>query len=170
MIRICVFILAFVPTSVFAEPFSFPSSELPVGPRVKLSALVDRDFAYPGDHFKLYLSVQIEEGWHIYSLQPMQGNELLATRIKLEDNFFASKKHWHESPTHLIRDDAQQKMVKGHINTAEFNKSFRVPQGFDPGNYLIKGVLVYKACDNTLCTLPKSLPFSSRVQIRKRDS
>ena len=169
MIRILVFILAFIPVSVFAEPFSFPTSNLPVGPRVKISVLVDRDFAYPGGYFKLYLSVQIEEGWHIYSLQPMEGNELLATQIKLEDDVFANQKNWQESPTHLIQDDAQQKMVKGHINTAEFNKSFHVPQSFDPGDYLIKGEVIYKACDNSLCTLPQSLPFSSRVHV-KQDS
>jgi len=52
--------------------------------------MADSDPVHPGDRFKLYLSVQIEEGWHIYSLQPLDGNELLATQIILEDNVFES--------------------------------------------------------------------------------
>jgi DsbC/DsbD-like thiol-disulfide interchange protein len=107
MIRILIFILAIFPVSVFAKSFPFSKSNISSNPSVKLNMTVDRDLAYPGDHFKLYLSVQIEEGWHIYSLRPMDGNELLATQIVLEDNSFKSQKHWHESPIHLIQDEAQ---------------------------------------------------------------
>jgi DsbC/DsbD-like thiol-disulfide interchange protein len=168
MIRILIFILAgmIVPVTTFAEPipFSTPGAP-PSGPRIKLSTVTDRDSVYPGDRFKLYLSVQIEEGWHIYSLQPLNGNELLATQIILKDNIFESQKRWQESPTHLIQDDAQAKLVKGHVSTAEFHNSFRVPKNFKSGNHSIKGELLYRACDNNLCTLPQSLPFSSRIHV-----
>ena len=126
---------------------------------------MDRDPAYPGDRFKLYMSVQIKEGWHIYSLQPMDGNELLATQIMIDDNIFEGQKHWQESPTLLIQDDAQQKLVKGHVTTAEFYNSFRVPENTRPANYLIKGKLLYQACDNNLCTLPESIPFDSQIRV-----
>ena len=126
---------------------------------------VDRYLAYPGDHFKLYLSVQIEEGWHIYSLRPMDGNELLATEIMLEDNSFKSQKYWHESPIHLIQDEAQEKLVKGHVKTAEFYNSFRVPINLTLGNHSIKGKLLYKACNNSLCTLPQSLSFATHIHV-----
>ncbi|MBC8287818.1 MAG: hypothetical protein H8E42_10145 [Nitrospinae bacterium] len=127
--------------------------------------VVDKNPVYPGGHFKLYLSAQIEEGWHIYSLQPLDGNELLATQITLEDNVFESQEHWQESPTRLIQDDAQEKLVKGHVNTAEFYNSFRVPKKLRSGNHFIKGKFSYKACDNNLCTLPQSLPFTSPVHV-----
>ena len=165
MIRILIFILAIFPVSVFAKSFPFSKSNISSNPSVKLNMTVDRDLAYPGDHFKLYLSVQIEEGWHIYSLQPMDGNELLATQIVIDDNIFEGQKCWQESPTSLIQDDAQQKLVKGHINTAEFYNSFRVPENTRSGNYSIKGKLLYQACDNNLCTLPESLPFDSQVRV-----
>ena len=164
MIRILIFILVLLPTHLCAEPNPF-STPLPSGPGIKLSALTDRDSANPGDRFDLYLSVQIEEGWHIYSLQPLDGNELLATQISLADDIFESAEPWKESPTHLIQDDAQAKMVKGHTFTAEFQKSFYVPEKIKPGSYSIKGNLLYRACDNKLCTLPQSLPFVTRVQV-----
>jgi len=81
--------------------------------------MADSDPVYPGDRFKLYLSVQIEEDWHIYSLQPLDGNELLATQIILDDNVFESAGDWQESSPSLIQDDAQAKLVKAHTNIAE---------------------------------------------------
>ena len=165
MIRILIFILAIFPVSVFAKPFPFSKSNIFSNPSVKLNMTLDRDSAYPGDHFKLYLSVQIEEGWHIYSLQPMDGNELLATEIMLEDNSFESQKNWQESPIHLIQDKAQEKLVKGHVETAEFYNSFRVPINLTSGNHSIKGKLLYKACNNSLCTLPQSLSFESHIHV-----
>ena len=163
MIRILIFTLAGILVHSFAEPGPFSTLEPSSGPGIKISALADN--VHPGGRFKLYLSVEIEEGWHIYSLHPLGGNELLATQIILEDNVFESTGPWQESPPSLIQDDAQEKLVRGHTTTAEFHKSFRAHKKFDTGSYPINGKLVYRACDNKLCTLPQSLPFGSQVHI-----
>ena len=170
MIRILFYILTgfLIPVSAFAESFPFSSPTHWSGPGIKLNTMTDRDLAYPGDRFKLYISVEVEEGWHIYSLQPMDGNELLATQIILEDHVFESQNLWQESPTRLIQDDAQQKIVKGHVTTAEFNNSFRVPENSKSGNYFLKGKLLYRACDNNLCTLPQILTFDSQIRVAVR--
>jgi hypothetical protein len=166
MIRLLIFILAgmIAPVQLCAESTLF-SNPLPSGPGIKLNSLADPAPVYPGGRFRLYLSAQIEEGWHIYSLKPLDGNEMLATRIIIEESVFETVGHWEESPPHLIQDDAQAKMVKGHTFTAEFQKSFYVPEKIKPGSYSIKGNLLYRACDNKLCTLPQSLPFVTRVQV-----
>lgn len=165
MIRILIFTLAGMFVHSFAEPGLFSTPGLPSGPRIKLDTMADRDPVYPGDGFKLYLSVQIEEGWHIYSLQPLDGNELLATQIFLEDNVFESSGDWQESSPSLIQDDAQAKRVKAHTHIAEFHKNFHIPENFNPGSYRINGKLRYRACDNKLCTLPQNLPFVSRIHV-----
>jgi hypothetical protein len=167
MFRILIFILVELipPVFAFAESSPFSSPSISSGPGIRLNMIMDRDPAYPGDRFKLYMSVQIKEGWHIYSLQPMDENKLLATQIMIDENIFEGQKHWQESPTRLIQDDAQQKLVKAHITTAEFRNSFRVPENTRSGNYSIKGKLLYQACDNNLCTLPKSLLFASQVHV-----
>ena len=165
MIRILIVTLAGMFVHSFAEPGPFSTPGLPSGPRIKLDTMADRDPVYPGDGFKLYLSVQIEEGWHIYSLQPLDGNELLATQIFLEDNVFESSGDWQESSPSLIQDDAQAKRVKAHTHIAEFHKNFHIPENFNPGSYRINGKLHYRACDNKLCTLPQRLPFVSRIYV-----
>ena len=165
MIRILIFTLAGMFVHSFAEPGPFSTPGLPSGPRIKLGTMADRDPVYPGDGFKLYLSVQIEEGWHISSLHPLDGNELLATQIFLEDNVFESSGDWQESSPSLIQDDAQAKRVKAHTHIAEFHKNFHIPENFNPGSYRINGKLHYRACDNKLCTLPQNLPFVSRIHV-----
>ena len=165
MIRILIFTLAGMFVHSFAEPGPFSTPGLPSSPRIKIDTMADRDPVYPGDGFKLYLSVQIEEGWHIYSLQPLDGNELLATQIFLEDNVFESSGDWQESSPSLIQDDAQAKRVKAHTHIAEFHKNFHIPENFNPGSYRINGKLHYRACDNKLCTLPQNLPFVSRIHV-----
>ena len=86
-------------------------------------------------------------------------------QIILDDNSFESQKRWQESSIHLIQDEAQEKIVKGHVKTAEFYNSFRVPNNLVSGNHSIKGELLYKACNNSLCTLPQSLSFESQVRV-----
>ena len=165
MTRILIFTLVGMFVHSSAEPGPFSTPGLPSGPRIKLNTMADSDPVYPGDRFKLYLSVQIEEDWHIYSLQPLDGNELLATQIFLEDNVFESSGDWQESSPSLIQDDAQAKRVKAHTHIAEFHKNFHIPENFNPGSYRINGKLHYRACDNKLCTLPQNLPFVSRIHV-----
>lgn len=170
MIRNLIFILALLAfpvygwSSPFSNPLATPQSSL--SPKINIKPLVESNPASPGDPFRLYLSVEIEEGWHIYSLQPLAGNELLATQIILEDNVFDDGvEHWQESPVSLIQDDAQDRVVKGHRVTAEFHKDLYVPKNFSSGRYPINGRLIYRACDNKLCTLPKSSPFASWIDV-----
>lgn len=164
MIRILVFTLATLFVYIPAESTPFPAFKS-LGPRIKLNAMTDRDSVHSGDEIRLYLSVQIEEGWHIYSLHPLDGNELLATQIILEKNAFQSIGDWQESKAHLIQDDAQDKLVKGHTATVEFYRDFIVPEKIISGSYCLKGKLLYRACDNKLCTLPQGISFDSPIQV-----
>lgn len=171
MIRILIVILAGLvfPPQSFSEPYLFSNPSGLSDPQIKLNVLVDKDTVQPEDSFRIYLSAQMEEGWHIYSLEPLDGNELLATQIILDEEIFESSEDWQESPTSLIQDDAQEKMVKAHTATAEFFKSFYVSENFTSGNYTINGKLLYRACNNKLCTLPKSLPFTARIRVASMD-
>ena len=83
----------------------------------------------------------------------------------MNDKTFEDVTLWNESATQLMHDGAQAKIVKGHISTAEFSKQFRVSDKMTSGNYPIRGNLIYRACDNRMCTLPQSLFFESWIRI-----
>jgi DsbC/DsbD-like thiol-disulfide interchange protein len=151
------------PYALFATPL-FNHSQA-VLPQIKINVLTNKSVVFPGEKFKFFMSVLIEEGWHIYSLLPLKGSELLATQILMDENAFQEQENWQEPEPVLIQDEAVGKMVKGHKGNVEFSKIFKVPVDIKTGNYLIKGRLVYRACDNQICTLPQEFPFNSSLQI-----
>ena len=134
-------------------------------PQIKINVLTSKSMVFPGEEFKFYMSVLIEEGWHIYSLLPLKGSELLATKILIDKNVFQEKEGWREPESMLIQDGAVGKMVKGHKGNVEFSRTYIVPVDVDVGTYPLNGRLVYRACNNQICTLPQELPFNTSLQI-----
>ena len=123
---------------------------------------------FPGEEFKFYMSVLIEEGWHIYSLLPLKGSELLATKILIDKNVFQEKEGWREPGSMLIQDGAVGKIVKGHKGNVEFSRTYIVPFEVDAGTYPLNGRLVYRACDNQVCTLPQEFLFNTVLQVSSK--
>ena len=162
-VLILLFFIFLFPHILFANPL-FNRSQA-VLPQIKINVLTNKSMVYPGEKFKFFVSVLIEEGWHIYSILPLKGSELLATQILMNGNAFQDHETWQESDPALIKDEAVGKMVKGHKGNVEFSKTFHVPVDIETGQYLIKGRLVYRACDNQICTLPQEFPFNTSLQI-----
>ena len=136
----------------------------PALPQIKINVLTSKSMVFPGEEFKFYMSVLIEEGWHIYSLLPLKGSELLATKILIDKNVFQEKEGWREPGSMLIQDGAVGKMVKGHKGNVEFSRTYIVPVDVDLGKYPLNGRLVYRACDNQTCTLPQEFLFNTVLQ------
>jgi hypothetical protein len=157
-----IFIFLF-PLALFANP-PFDRSQAAL-PQIKINVLTNKSVVFPGEEFKFYMSVLIEEGWHIYSLSPLKGSEILATQILINENVFHEQGEWQEPEPVLIQDEAIGEMVKGHIGNVEFSKTYNVPVYIEADRYPITGRLVYRACDNQICTLPQEFPFNTTLQI-----
>ncbi len=114
------------------------------------------------------MSIIVEEGWHIYSLFPLTGNETLATQILMDKNSFLEKGFWKEPKPVLIQDGAVGKMVKGHKGNIEFSKTYLVPLDAVTDSHSIDGRLVFRACDNQTCTLPQEFPFHTTIKVNSR--
>ena len=140
----------------------------PALPQIKINVLTSKSMVFPGEEFKFYMSVLIEEGWHIYSLLPLKGSELLATKILIDKNVFQEKEGWREPESMLIQDGAVGKMVKGHKGNVAFSRTYIVPVDVDAGKYPLNGRLVYRACDNQICTLPQEFIFNTVLQVSSK--
>ena len=160
-----VFIFLF-PHALFAN--SLFNRTPAVLPQIKINVLTNKSVVFPGEKFKFFMSVLIEEGWHIYSLVPLKGSELLATQILMNENAFQEQGTWQEPEPVLIQDEAVGKMVKGHKGNVEFSRTYNVPVDIEAGKYPIKGRLVYRACDNQICTLPQEFPFNTTLQVSRK--
>ena len=168
-IFIILFVLILFPSYLFAKsPFDHKDNHDPVLPRIKIKVLPSKSVVLPGEEFKFYISVILEEGWHIYSLSPFLGNEMLETKVLMDEKIFKGQGVWKEPKPILIRDGAVGKIVKGHKGNIEFSRTYLVPNDLDENKYFLKGELVVRTCNNKVCVLPQELLFSSVVQVKKR--
>jgi DsbC/DsbD-like thiol-disulfide interchange protein len=162
-----IFILIFLfPLALFANPF-FDRSKASL-PKIKINVLTNKSVIFLGEQFKIYMSILIEEGWHIYSLSPLKGSELLATQILIDENVFQEQEGWREPEPELIKDEAVGEIVKGHKGNVEFSRTYNVPTDAEAGKYFIKGRLLYRACDNQICTLEQEFPFNTTLQVSRK--
>jgi len=165
-IFLILFFLFLFPFPVIAEsPFgSLKRSDLFL-PSIKINVLTNKTFVSQGEKFKFHLSVLIEKGWHIYSLKPFQGSKSLTTQILMDKNNFQEQGDWKGPDPILIKDQALGKMVKGYKGHIEFSKTYQVPINAVPQVYSLGGNLVFRACDNQICTIPRKFPFHTKIQV-----
>ena len=168
-----VFIILFIIFSsslpLFAKsPFDQLENSNPLYTPIKISALTNKSVVFPGDEFKFYLSIIVKTDWHIYSLSPLEGNEFLRTQIFIDENVFRKKSAWKESKPVLIQDGAIRRMVNGHKGNVEFSKTYLVPAEVEVDKHSINGKLIFRACDNHICTLPQELPFHASILVTNK--
>ena len=151
---------------IFAgSPFS--SLKTPVAFPIRVSLLIDKTPVYKREKFKLHLSILVEEGWHIYSLQPLQGSDSLATQILMDKNSFHSQSDWKGPDPVLIKDGALGKIVKGYKGHIEFSKTYLVPDNIGTQVHSVAGNIIFRACNNRICTLPRKLPFRKKISVKE---
>ena len=165
-VLIILFVFIFFSSLLFAKS-PFDVKQKTFSPSIKVSVLPSKSVVLPGEEFKFYISVIVEEGWHIYSLSPFKGSELLKTRIVMDEHVFEERGVWKEPNPILIQDGAIGKMVKGHKGNVEFSRTYFVPDELANKKYSLKGKLVVRSCDNQICSLPQNFPFWSVIQVKK---
>ena len=165
-IFLILFFLLLFPFQVIAEsPFvDLKSSNLFLSP-IKLKVLTNKTIVSHGQEFKFHLSILIKKGWHIYALKPFHGNESLTTQILMDKNNFQEQGDWKGPDPILIKDGALGKLVKGHKGRIEFSKTYLVPISVVPKVYSLTGNLVFRACNNQVCTLPRKFPFNTEIEV-----
>ncbi len=147
------------------QQFNLPFDHQQTNHDVRIWAISDLSQAKPGESFNLYVRVELEKGWHIYSLEAQGDGAGLATTIRTEENLFFGQGKWHEPDPEIILDRALDKVVKSHRGGVEFRRTYLVNAGLKPGIYPINGIIRFRACDNKVCTLPKGIPFNTKMKV-----
>ena len=132
----------------------------------KLTAIVDPQSVKPGSRFTLYIKVELSAGWHIYSLYS-KGVEKqpLATKIFLNSDIFVPNGLWEETPYVMEWDGALGKVVKTHQQVVEFRRWYSPVESLDSGLYQIRGDVVFRACNNKVCNLPKKISYGVKIDV-----
>jgi hypothetical protein len=133
--------------------------------QVKVKSTISPAKIKPGGKFKLHVQVSVDKGWHIYSINLREENKMLATTLHLRPNQFLPVGGWNESQPTIRVDKVLQKVLKTHESMVDFVHEFQVPDSVTQGSFSLKGEVIYRVCDNNVCSLPQKMPFTSKVQI-----
>ena len=132
----------------------------------KLTAIVDPESIKLGKRFVLYVTIELSAGWHIYSLYAKGVEEQpVATEITLNSNKFVPHGPWEEPIPTLGWDGALERVVRTHEQVVEFRRWYRAIESLDSGSYKIKGSIIFRACNNKVCNLPRELSYETQVEV-----
>ena len=132
----------------------------------KLTAIVEPESIKLGERFVLYVKIELSEGWHIYSLYT-KGVEKqpLATKIFLNSAMLIPHGQWEEPAPVIAWDGALEKVVQTHQQLVEFRRWYSVIKPLDSGLYQISGSVIFRACNNKVCNLPKKISYETKINV-----
>ena len=161
-----VMVLFTISTANAIPPFQEFKKDLGSSEHLKLIAIVDPESINLGDQFVLLIKIEVSEGWHIYSLESKKDDEeSLATKISLNSGSFLPQGSWEEPTPTIGWDGALEKVVKKHNQTVEFRRWYRVAESLALGSHRINGSIMFRACNNKICTLPNEVSFKAEIKV-----
>ena len=121
----------------------------------------------PGTRFSLNLIADVDPGWHLYSMKPMEGGPI-PTRIWIaESQPFEMTGAIKSAPPETIHDpnfDMEVEFYEGH---AEFSLPLRVAAAAPDGARKLQVLASYQACNDKMCLPPKTVTVEAAVEVRK---
>jgi thiol:disulfide interchange protein DsbD len=121
----------------------------------------------PGAVFTVKLIGKIQEGWHMYSMKPMDEGPI-ATRVWIPAGqpFQQSGAIKGDQPE-TMRDPTLDMDVELYKDAATFAVPVRVAAGTAPGAQTLVINTSYQTCNNSLCLPPKTVKVEITVTIAK---
>jgi Thiol:disulfide interchange protein DsbD, N-terminal len=145
---ICFFLFMAAP-----DPVSWQAREGPAKP-VKAGA-----------PFTVKLAARIQNGWHLYSMKPLEEGPI-PTRIWLaEGQPFRLNGRVQAAEPEKVQDPSFNMEVEIYEGDAEFTLPLRVAPGATPGAGKVIVNTSYQTCDNRVCLPPKTVKVEVPVTI-----
>lgn len=109
-----------------------------------------------GDAFKADLSAEIEKGWHLYSLDKIDGGPI-STKISVaEDSPFELGKIAAPDPIEFD-DPAFGITTKFYEDAVKFSLPLKASENFEPGKSALKIKIRFQLCNDQICLPPKTV-------------
>ena len=148
------------------SPFKEFKNDFGSSTHIKLIAIVEPEIVNSRDQFVLHIKIEVDDGWHIYSLDANGGKEgPLATKIILNSKSFLPQGSWEEQTPTIGWDGALERIVKTHNQAVEFRRFYRITEALTSGVHQIKGSIIFRACNNKVCTLPNEISFDTQIKV-----
>lgn len=122
--------------------------------------------ARPGTRFQATLTATVDEGWHLYSLRPIEGGPI-PTSIAVPPPQQFKLVGQIDAPVPLsAHEEAFGMSVEFYFGEIEFVLPIEVNRSAKPGRQLLSVSAKYQACDNTQCLPPKTVRLESAVTLK----
>ena len=158
----------FIIISLFSLSLSNDISELENC--VNFDVQVDRKVYFSGENLYLSFNVEIDEGFHIYSVHPEKS--LSPTYVDIVDSMFFSHIGIINEPKPLKKfDENFNQDIYYHKKNIQLVQNLKLLDNLESKKYLVNGVFEYYACDESMC-IPRWDDFSFEFQVfegNKRD-
>jgi thiol:disulfide interchange protein DsbD len=130
---------------------------------VKFDVAVDRNVYFAGENLYLSFNIEIEEGFHIYSVHPEKS--LSPSYVEIIDSVYFSGIGIMNEPLPLKKfDKSLNQDVYYHKNDIQLIKNLKLSESLHSNKYIVNGVFEYYACDASMC-IPKWDDFSFEFQV-----
>jgi thiol:disulfide interchange protein DsbD len=119
-----------------------------------------------GDKFTAQLTAQIDEGWHLYSLEEVP-NGPRPTRITLLADQPFELSGDIEQPVPIIKHDENFGVETQYFEeSATFNLPVKITAAAKPGSTSLTVQTRYQVCNERLCLPPKAVKVEVAVEIK----
>jgi hypothetical protein len=129
-----------------------------------LGLYTSKDHLSPGETLQVALQIEIDEGWHINSHNPIQ-DYLIPTRLTLQEKSFATLKEVsYPSPTQ-VRFEFSPEPMSVHVGPIWILATIQIEKVAEPGDKLLAVELAAQACDTQKCLAPETHLLTFPLQI-----
>ena len=131
---------------------------------MSVEAVTEHDGVHPGSTFRAVADVEVEEGWHVNSNEPLE-DFLIPTEIHLEppEGFEVLRVFYPEAE--LLQFDFWPDPLSVYEREFVIGLELRAAGDVEPGQYEIPGTVNYQACDDRQCLPPDSTDFALAVTV-----
>ncbi|MBT3226188.1 MAG: DUF255 domain-containing protein [Deltaproteobacteria bacterium] len=143
----------FIPLYADTSSLNYEQAESNATP-VTIKFRLEPESVRPGEEIRVVMSLDIEDGWHIYSLVPGEDTSIPPTIVSWSSNNLTIKGPAYETNPTVKYDPVVEAVLGYHEDQARFYQNFSVPQNLASGENLLTGSVRYQACDARICLLP----------------
>ena len=130
---------------------------------VKFDVSVDRNVYFAGENLYLSFNIEIDEGFHIYSVHPEKS--LSPSYVEIIDSVYFSGIGIINEPLPLKKFDKNfNQDIYYHKNDIQLIKNLKLSESLNSNKYIVNGVFEYYACDVSMC-IPRWDDFSFEFQV-----
>lgn len=119
----------------------------------------------PGEVVTLTIRGFLEEGWHIYSIEPKEAAPT-PTSVSYQSNEPKPLGFLQESSPQIFQDEALHMTLAVHQKEFVLRQQFKIAADAVQGEQMFAGTLHYHMCDNRLCTPQQHQSFTTPLTVQ----